>query len=256
MYKCVSIILNTVHKSKFLFTIIFSALLFGCGFEGTKYTVTFDANGGKFKDGSTVKHMPLYSRSGNASECPDEFTFYLPCGNHPKREGYFFLDWKSNQDGTGFSYPGRYNLSSANYKFYAHWGSESEGYIISFDSDGGPPVQDIISVIPNTEVAIPNAADMVREGYGFWGWRDKFSTSYRPSLYANSFELTHYPVQTVTLSAVWQLKKTDDNICTVKFELYGGTLDNSSFSEKQIICGDTVQLPYAFHDNFSFSFKT
>ena len=77
------------------------------------FTITYDPNGG---DGLMEKDTFYYDYSVTIDYC--QFT----------KEGYFFKEWNTRQDGTGVSYTGGRVLNAyRNITLYAQWGSLTEG---------------------------------------------------------------------------------------------------------------------------------
>ena len=77
------------------------------------FTITYDPNGG---EGVMEKDTFYYDYSVTIDYC--QFT----------KEGYFFKEWNTRQDGTGVSYTGGRVLNAyRNITLYAQWGSLTEG---------------------------------------------------------------------------------------------------------------------------------
>ena len=77
------------------------------------FTITYDPNGG---EGLMEKDTFYYDYSVTIDYC--QFT----------KEGYFFKEWNTRQDGTGVSYTGGRVLNAyRNITLYAQWGSLTEG---------------------------------------------------------------------------------------------------------------------------------
>ena len=77
------------------------------------FTITYDSNGG---EGVMEKDTFYYDYSVTIDYC--QFT----------KEGYFFKEWNTRQDGTGVSYTGGRVLNAyRNITLYAQWGSLTEG---------------------------------------------------------------------------------------------------------------------------------
>ena len=77
------------------------------------FTITYDPNGG---EGLIEKDTFYYDYSVTIDYC--QFT----------KEGYFFKEWNTRQDGTGVSYTGGRVLNAyRNITLYAQWGSLTEG---------------------------------------------------------------------------------------------------------------------------------
>lgn len=132
-----------------------------------QYTITFDSNGG----------VPLE---------PITYDFASEIHiNNPTRTGYSFIGWSSEVPST---------MPSKNVLLTALW--EINQYTITFDSDGGSPVESIIQDF-NTEVSAPKMP--TKDGYTFVGWRFPF-----PPGEFIIYEFGIMPGYDFTLYAIWE----------------------------------------------------
>ena len=145
--------------------------------DGTKYTVTFEENGG-----SEVEDLELYAG--------DE----IPIPANPVKEYFTFEYWCGDAALTS-----RYTfgvMPAQDIVLYAKW-TPQQSVRISFESNGGSAVEDIIAVAGG---AVSAPTNPVREGYSFAGWySDKDLTQY----YA--FDVA--PTQNITLYARWIIQQ-------------------------------------------------
>lgn len=112
-----------------------------------EYTLSFDSLGGSPVEAQTYKTYQ-----------------YLYAPADPVREGYRFEGWYWDSEYTReFIFEGNTMLPS-DVTVYAKW---AKYYTLTFDTDGGSQVGDII--VEQGETATPPAAP-VREGYVFEGW--------------------------------------------------------------------------------------
>ena len=110
----------------------------------TKYTITFDSNGG--------------------SEVPSQYLTYgsrVTRPQDPTRDGYNFSEWKVN----GQSYFFNVNVTS-DLTITATW-TDVDKVTITFNTDGGSAVSSQIVQIGDT-IKLPE--DPVKPGYIFAGW--------------------------------------------------------------------------------------
>ncbi len=116
------------------------------------YTISFDSNGGTTTVGSQTK----------THDVATSLTY-----TRPVREGYTFVAWNTQPDGSGISYSaGSKYTEEGDVTLYAQW---SKDYVITFDANGGQGTPDTIYKSAGKSVTLPNT-EPVREGYGFLYW--------------------------------------------------------------------------------------
>ena len=156
----------------------------------TKYTVTFNTNGG-----STVSSQKI--EDGKTATKP----------SNPTKAGNSFIGWYSDETCNNV-----YDFASAitgNITIYAKWSIES--YTVSFDVKGGNETIDAQTVEYNGTITKPT--DPTKEGYTFGGW-------YTSSYYITEFDFTSKITKSLTLYAKWnEIPKT------VKYEVGASTID-------------------------------
>ena len=117
--------------------------------------------------------------SGAAEGIPEPIIFYPESGNGiklpsgiPKKAGYFFSGWNTEEDGSGTTYmPGERIWPEEDLFLYAMW--SARGYTITFDPAGGKlngkegPVT--LECAYGLSITIPDAPE--REGYKFLYWK-------------------------------------------------------------------------------------
>ena len=123
-----------------------------------QYTITFDTDGG-----SEIEPAVVYYQARVTA--PAE----------PQREGYRFLDWEPRLPK---------EMPAEDLTVKATWSVKQ--YLITFDTDGGTPV-DIIDANYGETVTAP--ADPEREGYTFAGWSDSIPAT--------------MPARDLKLTALW-----------------------------------------------------
>ncbi|MDG5816929.1 InlB B-repeat-containing protein [Chitinispirillales bacterium ANBcel5] len=149
-------------------------------------TVNFDAN-----EGSGSMEPQTIATDETEALSKNEFS----------RDGYTFIGWNTESDGSGESYEDEadFTMETEGVMLYAQWDINS--YTITFDSDGGSEVDPITQDF-GTAVSAPE--DPEREGYTFDGWDPEFPDT--------------MPGDDLTLIAQW-----DINSYTITFNSNGGT---------------------------------
>ncbi len=123
------------------------------GWEGDKYTITFNPNGGTNPPANATK------THGTDLTLPKDV---------PSMTGFDFVAWNTKQDGTGTSYKaGAKYTKEGNATLYAIW--EVAKYRVTYDACGGENA-------PETQVFIYNSSTVItdkvpsRTGFDFMGW--------------------------------------------------------------------------------------
>jgi len=148
-----------------LLVLVFVVTACGCA---SKYTVTFDTDGGTEIEEVTV-------RSGEKVERPED----------PTKDGYAFDGWFT-EDGVAWDFddPVENDLT-----LFARWADES--FIVRFDSNGGTSVPNQ-TVVKNETVEKP--ANPTRSDYEFLYW----------SLDEEEFDFDTPITKSITLKAEWE----------------------------------------------------
>ena len=129
----------------------------------------------------------------------------------PAREGYTLKYWYKDTDFHGegiewdFSTPITEDIT-----LYAEW---DEGWIVTFDVDGGSPTPPKQTVKDSEKIKTVTAP--TKEKFGFVGWRIGISVNYTPGIW--DFELDTV-VEDITLTAQWK-----EGEYTVTFDSAGGS---------------------------------
>ncbi len=145
----------------------------------TKYTVTFDTNGGSYLSSKKVE-------DGNALEKPTD----------PTKKGYSFVGWFSDKE-LNNEYDFK-NAVTKNITIYAKWSIES--YTVSFNVKGGNETIPSQTVEYNKTLTKPT--NPTKDGYSFAGW-------YSSSLYSDEFNFSSGVTKNMTLYAKWtEIPKT------------------------------------------------
>ncbi len=149
------------------------------------YTITFDSN-----DGTSQTH----SMKVNSME-----TNILP-ENTFVREGYTFIGWNTEADGSGVSYYDKQSITlNNNITLYAQWRPNS--HMIIFKSNGASGNMPSVEIKYNNSYTIPSNT-FTYTGYTFIGW----NTS------TDGTGITYYEDQTITIKgdltlyAQWEKK--------------------------------------------------
>ena len=168
-----------------------------------KYTITFDANGGK------CSQMVVYTTSSATSVS-------LPT---PTRSGYSFDGWYTAATG-GTKRNDGYS-PSANETLYAHWKAP---FTISFNANGGTSVSSIKSQ-SGSQITLPYTTQTSQWLEGWYDGETRVGTS------GDSYIM---PEKNVTLTAHWSPKYT------VKYDMTNGGTCNTNDS---IFAGSPITLP-------------
>lgn len=193
------------------------------GNTGT-YHITFDANGGKFPDGSTTKSLPT-KRVGEENLVDG----YPP---EPTREGYAFEGWYRNSPG---EYPSVFNYNfTSNATVYANWkkngGESTSGFTITFAPNGGTVSP--TSKQTDADGRVPGGYPIpTREGYKLLGWFTD-GDGYQPK----EDEIWN---GNQTLVAKWEVASSD--ICTVTFRYVNGP--GTPPAPIKVVKGNPITLP-------------
>ena len=165
--------------------------------EIKEYKVTFNSNGGS---GTMSEQIFTHGTSQKLSK--NTFT----------RNGYDFIEWTTNADGTGTAYTNEQSISiTENKTLYAKW--KAKEYTLSFNANGGSGSMSNQVFTHGTSQKI-SANTFTREGYDFNGWNtnaDGTGTSYTNK---QNISIT----KSMTLYAKWKIKEY-----TVTFNANGGS---------------------------------
>ena len=171
------------------------------------YTVTFDANGGKFANGNTT------SSGSRAAGGPVGAFSAIPI-----RFGYTFLGWSTTPTGgTAFS---AHTIMNSDLTYYAQWTDVAVQYTVTFDANGGVfstgKTTSSGTRAPGSPVGVFNAIP-TRPGYVFKGWFTALTggAAFNPNTIMDSFK-TYY--------AQW------NQIFKVTFDANGGKFANGKTS--------------------------
>ncbi len=174
----------------------------------TRYTVTFDANGGSPSTSWTVK----------AGDCA-----YEPAT--PSRTGYVFAGWYTSASGGSLFDFG--TAVTGNMTLYAHWtkGSDASTCAVTLMFNDGTSRTTVQTVQPGDCATYPGTP--TRNGYRFQGW---YTSASGGSLFDFSTPIT----SDITLYAQWILA-----YYTVTFNANGG----STSSTQVVQYGQCVERP-------------
>jgi len=188
----------------------------------TKYTVTFDANGGKASESRrTVKKNAKIGTLPSAT-----------------RTGYKLKGWYTSSSGGTKIKASTKVTSTATY--YARWTANK--YTIKFNKNGGTGSMASISATYGKNVTL-TANAFKRTNYSFLGWST--SKTAATATYSNKQtvkNLTSTDGGTVTLYAVWKAKASGGSggkTYTVVFNANGG---DGSMKSQKVSCGVSTAL--------------
>lgn len=167
----------------------------------TKYTITYELNGGKNNSKNPSKYYVTTS------------TIKL---KNPTRTGYTFKGWYSDS-----KYKNKVtNIkkgSTGDKKFYAKW--EQNKYKVKFDANGGTGKMSTVKSKKYTSSFKLPANTFTRSGYEFIGWntkKDGSGKSYKDKVSVK--KLTASNGKTITLYAQW--KKVSEKVTEVNLYIW------------------------------------
>ena len=152
-------------------------------------SVVYDLDGGAWAEGYTAP------TSYKANE-----TLALPTAENVVRAGYTFSGWEQT------------SLINKTVTYTAKW--ISNGYIVSFDSNGGTAVAD--KFLAWSDKVLDGVSAPTKTGYTFAGWKYADSAVSSDTKFSDLAE--NDKVSGITLTAEWMAKTY-----TIKFDTRGGT---------------------------------
>ena len=186
------------------------------------YNSTFNANGGKFSDGTTTKSFTMRYNTQDYSMLET----YIPT-----QAGYTFAGWYDSSNTQVYNSQGqsiagtRYFNSSRNWiydgtvTFYAHWSANR--YTVTFDEDGGSSVSDISNYTIESTISFPSTT---KAGYDFVNWQvTRADGNWTNGATFNANTTTTDKYGNVTLTAQW-----DYHTYTVTLDPNGGEVSPTS----------------------------
>ncbi len=154
--------------------------------ETPTYTITFDVDGGSAVSTQKVE------KGEKASKPVD-----------PTKVGYEFDNWYLGEEQTPFDFENTSINKSITLK--AKWNINQ--YSITFDSDGGTPVD---TITQDYDTAVSASVTTTKTGYEFLGWFEEGST--------DAYVFTTIEARNVELKAKWNI-----NQYSITFDSDGGT---------------------------------
>ena len=148
--------------------------------------ISFNLNGGSGTTPATISVL-----SGKNATIPKA---------NVSRSNYWFLGWSTNKNATSATYKSDSKISvTKDTVLYAVW--KYDGYILTFDANGGtnPPAK--IMAAKGATVTIPSSS-VSRSGYWFLGWATSKTAATAQYKSGNTLTLT----ANTTLYAVWKKK--------------------------------------------------
>ena len=208
----------------------------------TKYTVSYNANGGSGVPGNQVKTHGSNLKLSSTK---------------PTRSGYTFVNWNTKGDGTGKSYvPGATYSTDANLTLYAIWKTNASGgpvtkkYTIKFDANGGTGTTKEIVCDYGSKCTLTGNA-FTRDGYEFTGWNTKSDgngVSYRDREVVK--DLSSVDGAIVTLYAKWKANDIDVEEHVITFIHNDGT---NRITVLAVDDNDTIPIITPDRDGYEFA---
>lgn len=185
--------------------------------EGEKFTVTFNANGGSGAPSSQTK---VYGTDLRLSS------------TKPRRTGYTFTGWKLNANNTYVSYlAGGLYKDNKSITLYAGW--DPDQFKITFNANGGSGGPGTLTKYYGTDLIIPTNNMPSRGNYWLVGWSTN-SRATSATYYSGDRFTTN---ATTTLYAVWQ-----EYTYTIKFNMNGGSgsiANQTKYATKNLVLSST-----------------
>ena len=185
------------------------------------YTVSYDANGGT----GTIETQSKYKGK----------SLTISSGKGVERNGYMFLCWNTEKDGTGKNYkPNGAYSADADLRLYAKWSLVK--YSIAYDLAGGTLPEGKSNPSDYTiETETFSLVNPERERYGFRGWKESGSVDETAQ---ENVLIEKGSTGDKSFTAVWkQLKKY-----TITFDSNGA--DEGSVPDSLIVYeGDSSEVP-------------
>lgn len=208
----------------------------------TKYTVSYNANGGSGTPSNQTK---------------TQGTNLVLSSTKPTRSGYTFVNWNTKGDGTGKSYaPGATYSTDANLTLYAIWKTNASGgpitkkYTIKFDANGGTGTTKEVVCDYGSKCTLTGNA-FTRDGYEFTGWNTKSDgngVSYRDGAVVK--DLSSVDGAIVTLYAKWKANDVDVEEHVITFIYNDGT---NRITVLTVDDNDTIPFIIPDRDGYEFA---
>ena len=208
----------------------------------TKYTVSYNANGGSGAPGNQVK-----TKGSNLKLSSTK----------PTRSGFAFVNWNTKSDGTGKSYaPSATYSTDANLTLYAIWKTNASGgpvtkkYTVKFDANGGTGTTKEVVCTYGSKCTLTGNA-FTRDGYEFTGWNTKSDgngVSYRDREAVK--DLSSVDGAIVTLYAKWKANDADVEEHVITFIHNDGTYRITVLTVDD---NDTIPIITPDRDGYTFA---
>ena len=165
--------------------------------EGVKYTITFNANGGS---------------GGPTSQIKEHGSNITLSSETPTRSGYTFVGWGTSATSVAASYmPGSSYSSDSNITLFAIWNAVT--YTINYNANGGTGAPASQTKEHGKNITL-SSTKPTKAGYMFLGWAESSSATsatYQPGASFSKDGNT-------TLYAAWKIQTY-----TIKYDANGGT---------------------------------
>ena len=170
-------------------------VLFAQWSEDTKYTVTYDLNGGT--SGSQTDTLSPYYAGVTVT--------VLDQGSMLKTN-YHFTGWNTAAGGGGTAYApaATFAMPAANVVLFAQW-SEDTKYTVTYDGNGNTsgtaPVDTLSPYYAGVTVTVLGQGDLARDKYNFTGWNTAADGGGTAYVETDTFTM---PAANVVLYAQWE----------------------------------------------------
>lgn len=172
----------------------------------------------------------MESDGGSAiAATPFERTGYITKPEDPLKEGYSFQGWYKED---ALTTPWDFESDTAgetSFSLYAKW--EINSYTLTFDTDGGSPVESITQNY-DTEIEVPQ--EPKKDGFVFAGWDTEIPTT--------------MPAKSMTIKALWDEIISVEVPFTTTIKLGGNTAPEKTTLELELVyakeSGDVSQVTW------------
>lgn len=218
---------GNIYPAGGTFTLGAGSVTLTAQWQGTPYTLTYDANGGTGGPNAETRN---YNESANLSV------------TEPTRTGYSFQGWNTLVNGTGTAKAtgASFQMPAANTTLYAQWTVNT--YPLAYNSQSGSTAPTGGDKNYDSTIVV-SSATMTRTGYSFGGWNTAADGTGTAYLANATFKM---PNASVTLYAQWT--KT---AYTLYYNTNGG---QGVYSSQPIKYGESVTVDSTLPTRLGYNF--
>ena len=180
----------------------------------TKYTISYNANGGSGAPGSQTKY---YGKTLKLST------------TKPTRTGYTFKGWSKSSTGSVAFAAGASYTTNASDTLYAVW--EANTYTVNLDANGGSGGTESVTKTYGQAVTLP-ASVPTKQNYNFKGWASIANAT--AATWSAGGSYAENITSNVTLYAVWELAYIQpqiSNLIAMRMDSSGAMDDTGTYAK-------------------------